>query len=147
MDNLGGFEGLVSEIGNNLSGGQRQRIALARVMLKAPEFIIFDEATSALDNTYEAIIQQNIDRIFKNKTIITIVHRLTTLKNADRILVFDEGRIIQNGDFVTLAETEGLFQDFLLQHNQFHAAEKLIENEPLIQPLEIESESIIPLGH
>ena len=120
QESLGGFDGQVSESGNNLSGGQRQRIALARVMLKAPELIIFDEATSALDNTNEAIIQRNIERIFKNKTIITIAHRLTTLKNADRILVFDAGRILQDGDFKTLSETNGLFQDFLQQRGQSH---------------------------
>jgi len=118
QESLGGFDGQVSESGNNLSGGQRQRIALARVMLKSPELIIFDEATSALDNTNEAIIQENIERIFKNKTIITIAHRLTTLKNADRILVFEDGKILQDGDFKTLSETGGLFQDFLQQRSQ-----------------------------
>lgn len=115
QENLGGFGGQVSENGNNLSGGQRQRLALARVMLQSPELIIFDEATSALDNTNEALIQENIERIFKNKTIITIAHRLSTLNNADRILVFDQGRIVQDGDYQQLAKTKGLFQDFLLQ--------------------------------
>lgn len=115
QESLGGFDGQVSENGNNLSGGQRQRIALARVMLQKPELIIFDEATSALDNTNEAVIQKNIERIFREKTVITIAHRLTTLKNADRILVFDEGKIVQEGDFTTLSESKGLFQNFLLQ--------------------------------
>jgi ATP-binding cassette subfamily B protein len=118
QDSLGGFNGSVSENGNNLSGGQRQRLALARVMLQAPQLIIFDEATSALDNTNEAIIQQNIERIFSRKTIITIAHRLTTLKNADRILVFDAGKIVQEGDFKSLLETKGLFQDFLQQRSK-----------------------------
>ena len=112
---LGGFDGPVSENGNNLSGGQRQRLALARVMLQTPQLIIFDEATSALDNTNEAIIQENIERIFHHKTIITIAHRLTTLKNANRILVFDAGKIAQEGDFKTLSVTKGLFQNFLQQ--------------------------------
>lgn len=112
-ENLGGFSGRVSENGNNLSGGQRQRLAIARVMLQKPELIIFDEATSALDNTNEAIVQQNIEKIFKGKTIISIAHRLTTLKNADRILVFDSGKIAQEGDFISLSEEKGLFQDFL----------------------------------
>ena len=114
---LGGFGGHVAENGNNLSGGQRQRLALARVMLQAPQLIVFDEATSALDNTNEAIIQRNIERIFKGKTIITIAHRLTTLRNADRILVFDAGRIAQEGDFKVLSTTKGLFQDFLQQRS------------------------------
>lgn len=115
---LGGFNGKVSENGTNLSGGQRQRLALARVMLQSPELIIFDEATSALDNTNEAIIQQNIEKIFKGKTIISIAHRLTTLKNADRILVFDAGKIVQEGEFDTLSKTKGLFQDFLQQRSR-----------------------------
>ena len=118
QESLGGFDGTISENGNNLSGGQRQRLALARVMLQSPQLIIFDEATSALDNTNEAIIQQNIERIFKQKTIITIAHRLTTLKNADRILVFDTGKIVQEGDFKSLSETKGLFQDFLQQKSK-----------------------------
>jgi ATP-binding cassette subfamily B protein len=118
QESLGGFSGLVSENGNNLSGGQRQRLALARVMLQTPQLIIFDEATSALDNTSEAIIQQNIERIFSEKTIITIAHRLTTLKNADRILVFDAGKIVQEDDFESLSERKGLFQDFLQQRSK-----------------------------
>jgi ATP-binding cassette subfamily B protein len=115
---LGGFQGHVAENGNNLSGGQRQRLALARVMLQTPQLIVFDEATSALDNTNEAVIQRNIERIFKGRTIITIAHRLTTLRNADRILVFDAGRIAQEGDFKSLSETKGLFQDFLQQRSR-----------------------------
>lgn len=114
-ENLGGFSGKVAEHGNNLSGGQRQRLALARVMLQNPELIIFDEATSALDNTNEAIIQQNIEKTFKGKTIISIAHRLTTLKNTDRILVFDKGKIVQEGGFDDLSKEKGLFQDFLQQ--------------------------------
>jgi ABC-type multidrug transport system fused ATPase/permease subunit len=116
-ESLGGFDGHVAENGNNLSGGQRQRLALARVMLQTPELIVFDEATSALDNTNEAVIQRNIERIFKGRTVITIAHRLTTLRNADRILVFDAGRIAQEGDFKALSETKGLFQDFLQQRD------------------------------
>lgn len=115
QESLGGFNGKVSENGNNLSGGQRQRLAIARVMLQSPDLIIFDEATSALDNTNEAIIQQNIEKTFKGKTIISIAHRLTTLENADRILVFDAGKIVQEGDFNTLSKKKGLFQDFLHQ--------------------------------
>lgn len=112
-ESLGGFNGTVSENGNNLSGGQRQRLAIARVMLQSPEVIIFDEATSALDNTNEAIVQKNIEKIFKYKTIISIAHRLTTLKNSDRILVFDAGKIVQEGNFNTLSSEKGLFQNFL----------------------------------
>ena len=112
---LGGFEGRVTENGNNLSGGQKQRLAIARLILKSPEVFIFDEATSALDNTNEIAIQRNIERLFKDKTMITIAHRLTTLKNSDRILVFDKGKIMQEGIFNQLANQKGLFQDFLKQ--------------------------------
>lgn len=116
--NLGGLDGKVTENGNNLSGGQKQRIAIARLILQSPEIFIFDEATSALDNTNEILIQRNIETMFKNKTIITIAHRLTTLKNSDRVLVFDQGKIIQEGTFNELAGKRGLFQDFLKQKVQ-----------------------------
>lgn len=115
VNDLGGFNGKVTENGTNLSGGQRQRIAIARVMLRSPELIIFDEATSALDNTNEVIIQENIEKEFKGKTVITIAHRLTTLKNCDQILVFDKGKINQEGTFSGLSSIKGLFQDFLKQ--------------------------------
>jgi ATP-binding cassette, subfamily B, bacterial len=115
MKKLGGFKGYVAENGNNLSGGQKQRIAIARLILKSPDILIFDEATSALDNTNEIIIQKNLEKIFSDKTMITIAHRLTTLKNSDRILVFDEGKITQEGKFKDLAEKKGKFKDFLEQ--------------------------------
>lgn len=114
---LGGLDGRVAENGNNLSGGQKQRLALARLILKSPDILIFDEATSALDNTNEIVIQRNLERIFSDKTIITIAHRLTTLKNSDRILVFDKGRIAQQGRFSELARKKGLFREFLEQHH------------------------------
>ncbi len=110
---LGGFNGCVAEAGNNLSGGQKQRLALARLILKSPEVLIFDEATSALDNTNEAIIQKNTEQVFADKTMITIAHRLTTLKNSDRILVFDKGQIVQEGKYNTLSRQSGLFKQFL----------------------------------
>jgi len=115
INSLDGFNGIVTENGNNLSGGQKQRLALARLILKSPELFIFDEATSALDNTNELLIQKNIEKLFKDKTMITIAHRLTTLKNSDRILVFDKGVIVQEGKFNELSKEEGLFQDFLKQ--------------------------------
>lgn len=115
IDSLGGLNGRVTENGNNLSGGQRQRLAIARLILKSPELFIFDEATSALDNTNEVLIQKNIEQLFKSKTMITIAHRLTTLKNSDRILVFDKGKVVQEGTFDELSSKRGLFQDFLKQ--------------------------------
>lgn len=115
QNSLGGLTGRVAENGNNLSGGQKQRLAIARLILKSPELLIFDEATSALDNTNEIKIQRNIEQLFKDKTMITIAHRLTTLKNTDRIFVFEQGKIVQEGNFDELANREGLFQNFLKQ--------------------------------
>jgi ABC-type multidrug transport system fused ATPase/permease subunit len=113
---LGGLAGLVTENGSNLSGGQKQRLALARLILKNPDILVLDEATSALDNQNENIIQQNLEAIFKNKTTITIAHRLTTLKNCDRILVFDQGTIAESGTYDALAENKNsLFYKFLHQ--------------------------------
>ena len=114
-NSLGGLSGRVAENGNNLSGGQKQRLAIARLILKSPELLILDEATSALDNTNETKIQRNIEQLFKDKTTITIAHRLTTLKNSDRILVFEKGKIVQQGKYDELANQKGLFQDFLRQ--------------------------------
>src|SRR3989338_632582 len=114
-NSLGGLSGRVAENGNNLSGGQKQRLAIARLILKSPELLILDEATSALDNTNETKIQRNIEQLFKDKTTITIAHRLTTLKNTDRIFVFEQGRIVQVGTYDSLANQKGLFQDFLKQ--------------------------------
>jgi ATP-binding cassette subfamily B protein len=115
---LGGFNGRVTENGNNLSGGQKQRIALARLVLQNPELLIFDEATSALDNTNEKIIQTNLEKLFSDKTMIIIAHGLTTLKNTNRILVFDKGRIVQEGKYSILANKKGKFREFLLQHKE-----------------------------
>lgn len=115
MNTLWWLEWKVSENWNNLSWWQRQRLAIARLILQSPEVLIFDEATSALDNTNEIIIQQNIEKYFKDKTIITIAHRLTTLKNSDRILVFEWWQIIQEGDFKQLSEEKGVFKEFLNQ--------------------------------
>lgn len=110
---LGGLNGKVTEQGNNLSGGQKQRLAIARIVFHSPDIIIFDEATSALDNQNESEIQKMLEDIFKDKTIVTIAHRLSTLKNCNRILVFDEGKIVQEGTYKTLSASQGVFNRFL----------------------------------
>ncbi len=97
-----GYESLVGERGIKLSGGQRQRIAIARAFLKNSSILLFDEATSALDSLTENYIQQSLYNLMKTKTTIVIAHRLSTLKNMDRILVFDNGKIIEDGDLKTL---------------------------------------------
>lgn len=107
------FDSLVSEGGNNLSGGQRQRIAIARIFLRKPKILILDEATSALDNTSEKYIQAEIEKMKQenNTTIIAIAHRLTTLKNCDRIIVLNKGKIEEDDKFDDLIEKKGMFSD------------------------------------
>ena len=107
------FNTVIAEGGNNLSGGQRQRIAIARIFLRKPKILILDEATSALDNTSERHIQLEIEKLQKenNITIISIAHRLTTLKNCDQIIVLNKGKIEQNGKYNELIEQEGIFSD------------------------------------
>lgn len=116
INSLGGFDGKVTENGNNLSGGQKQRLAIARLILKSPQLIIFDEATSALDNTNEGMVHENIKEIFKERTQIIIAHRLTTLRDCNRILVFDKGGIVQEGSFEQLSNADGLFRSFLISN-------------------------------
>lgn len=125
-NSLGGLSGRVLENGNNLSGGQKQRLAIARLILKSPELLIFDEATSSLDNSNEIQIQRNMEHLFADKTMITIAHRLTTLKNMDRILVFEKGHIVQKGTFESLSNEKGLFQDFLKQKERDLLAEEIV---------------------
>jgi len=104
-----GYDALVGERGVKLSGGQRQRIALARVILKDAPILVFDEATASLDSVTEKTIQDNLDRATGQKTVMVIAHRLATLAHLDRILVFDHGRIVEDGDHATLLARRGLY--------------------------------------
>ncbi|MBO5039376.1 MAG: ABC transporter ATP-binding protein [Alphaproteobacteria bacterium] len=97
---------------NKLSGGQRQRIAIARAVLKDAPILILDEATSALDSESETYIEKAIEEIIKNKTVIAIAHRLSTLKNMDRIIVLEKGKIIEDGTPAALLKLRGKFYDF-----------------------------------
>ena len=112
----GGYQFILSEGGTNLSGGQRQRIALARIFLRKPRILILDEATSALDNTSEKHIQAEIEKMKDEcgTTILSIAHRLTTLRNCDEIIVMDHGEIVQRGTYAQLESTPGLFRDMAL---------------------------------
>ncbi|MFO0017703.1 MAG: ABC transporter ATP-binding protein [Synechococcaceae cyanobacterium] len=92
-----GYDTLVGERGQRLSGGQRQRIALARTILKDPPILILDEATAAVDNETEAAIQRSLDRLIAGRTTLVIAHRLSTVRHADRIIVMDQGRIVESG--------------------------------------------------
>ena len=105
-----GFDAMVGERGVKLSGGQRQRIALARVVMKGAPILILDEATSALDSESEHVIQENLGQIMENRTVIAIAHRLSTLIMMDRIVVIDQGRIVEEGTHQELLNKEhGLY--------------------------------------
>ncbi|CAF2852602.1 unnamed protein product [Rotaria sp. Silwood2] len=101
------YETHVGERGIQLSGGEKQRIALARVLVKQPTFLLLDEATSALDNINEKIVQEALDRACKGRTTIVIAHRLTTIENAHKIYVLDNGTVIEEGTHKTLIAKEG----------------------------------------
>ncbi|HEV3256644.1 MAG TPA: ABC transporter ATP-binding protein [Gemmataceae bacterium] len=117
-----GYQSPVAERGQNLSGGQRQRIALARVFLKDPPILILDEATSALDNLNERAIQEALAATRADRTTILVAHRLTTLRDADEILVFDQGRIVESGDFEKLERGPGLFAQLVRSTTEGHPA-------------------------
>lgn len=104
-----GYEAHVGERGVKLSGGQRQRIAIARVMLKNAPILLLDEATSALDSEVEAAIQHSLYRLMEGKTVIAIAHRLSTLAAMDRLIVLDEGRVVEEGDHTKLLAQGGLY--------------------------------------
>ncbi len=104
-----GYETLVGERGVKLSGGQRQRVAIARALLKKSPIIILDEATSSLDSESEKYIQEGLWELMKNKTAIVIAHRLSTIKHLDRIIVLDDGKIVQDGTHEELVKQKGLY--------------------------------------
>ncbi|CAN7380743.1 ABC transporter ATP-binding protein [Variovorax sp. LjRoot84] len=104
-----GYEAHVGERGVKLSGGQRQRVAIARVMLKDAPILLLDEATSALDSEVEAAIQASLYRLMEGKTVIAIAHRLSTIAAMDRLIVLDEGRVVEQGDHRTLLARGGLY--------------------------------------
>ncbi|EDP96133.1 peptidase domain-containing ABC transporter [Kordia algicida OT-1] len=111
-----GLQTMVGSNGNGLSGGQRQRVFIARAVYKNPHFIFFDEATSALDAENEKIIYEHLDSFFKGKTVVKIAHRLSTVKNADQIIVLKKGHIVERGTHTELVKTKGYY--FNLVKNQ-----------------------------
>jgi ATP-binding cassette subfamily B protein len=102
-----GYESPVGERGLKLSGGEKQRVAIARALLKNPAILIFDEATSALDSASEKAIQAELDRIAVGRTTLMIAHRLSTVMDADEIIVLDQGRIVERGTHSALLSTGG----------------------------------------
>jgi ABC-type multidrug transport system fused ATPase/permease subunit len=104
-----GFDTLVGERGVKLSGGQRQRIAIARAVLKNPKILILDEATSSLDAESEALVQEALEELMKDRTTIIIAHRLATIRRADKILVMNAGEIVENGTHESLIAEKGIY--------------------------------------
>jgi len=111
VDNEGnrGLDAKVGERGVKLSGGQRQRIAIARVILKNAPILILDEATSALDSEVEAAIQEQFDNLMINKTVVAIAHRLSTIAKMDRLIVLEDGQIIEQGSHSELVAAQGVY--------------------------------------
>lgn len=104
-----GYETLVGERGIRLSGGQRQRIAIARIFLKQPEILILDEATSNLDTESEALVEEALETVMEGRTTLIIAHRLKTVQRADRVLVIDDGRILEQGTHAALVAEGGMY--------------------------------------
>ena len=119
-----GYRAHVGERGVKLSGGQRQRIAIARVLLKDAPILILDEATSALDSEVEAAIQEQLYNLMAGKTVIAIAHRLSTIAAMDRLVIMDQGAIVEQGSHETLLQMGGLYaQLWTRQSGGFLAAE------------------------
>lgn len=108
-----GFNTKIGAEGNGISAGQKQRILIARAVYKNPQFLLFDEATNALDANNEKVIMQNLQQFFAGKTVLIVAHRLSTVKNADKIIVLENGEIIEEGNHEELANKKGKYYELV----------------------------------
>ena len=106
-----GYDTYIGQRGIKLSGGQKQRLSIARVFLKNPPILIFDEATSALDNESEKVVQESLEKLAKNRTTLVIAHRLSSIRNAERILVLTENGIAESGNHEELLAKNGIYAE------------------------------------
>jgi ATP-binding cassette subfamily B protein len=111
-----GYKTMIGSTGNGISMGQRQRLQIARAVYKDPEFLFFDEATSALDSNNERTIMENLEGFYEGRTVVVIAHRLSTVRNADQIVVLEKGRVVEVGTHKELTEKRGEY--FHLVKNQ-----------------------------
>ena len=112
------YNTIVGENGHKLSGGERQRIAIARAILHNPRILILDEATSSLDTDTEQQIQEALGRLIKNRTTFAIAHRLSTLRNANRLLVIDKGKVAELGTHDELLKKKGIYYKLVMAQRQ-----------------------------
>jgi subfamily B ATP-binding cassette protein MsbA len=129
-----GYDTMIGERGLTLSGGERQRLAIARAFLIDPPILILDEATSALDYESEAVVQRAIGDLIKGRATLVVAHRLSTVQRADRILVLEGGRIVEEGTHGQLLQRDGVYRRLYEQQFRDEDAEDVVGIEPVRSP-------------